>query len=314
MRFPGTACPSSGSASKPTAIREAAESALRRSERLETWRLLPHQADEGASHMALDQALLECAAEPSFPPTLRFQRWIPPALSLGRFQKLEEIDLEACAGSGVQVVRRPTGGKSILHLEDFTYSLVLPSYMSLPSGVVETYALIGRGIVAALRLLGLDPVIHVGGGAKRTPSSAACFASSTQADIRCGERKVCGSAQLRRGGAVLQHGSVLLKDRSEFHFRLLRFEGGTERSSSLLAYRRNCASLEELGVEVSWEEMAECLRRGFEESFDIRLREEPLREVEELRWRSLIPAYRSREWLHNPHRLELPPLAEEMVP
>lgn len=281
---------------------------------METWRFVIHHTDEGASHMALDQALLECAARPYFRPTLRFQRWAPPALSLGRFQKLGEIDVEACAASGVQVVRRPTGGRSILHLEDFTYSLVLPSSMPLPSGVVETYALISRGIVAALRFLGLDPVINVGGAANYTRFGAACFASSTQADIRCGERKVCGSAQLRRGGAVLQHGSLLLKDRSEFHFRLLRFEEDTERLSSLQAYRRNCVSLEELGVNVAWEEMAECLRRGFEESFDVRLREGPLREEEEQRWCTLIPAYRSQEWLHNPHRLELPPLLEERAP
>ncbi|MDI6874633.1 lipoate--protein ligase family protein [Candidatus Solincola sp.] len=273
---------------------------------METWRFIPRQADDGASHMALDQALLECATGPSFPPTLRFQRWVPPALSLGRFQKLEDVDLEACEASGVEVVRRPTGGRSILHLDDFTYSLVLPSRMPLPSGVVETYSLICRGIVAALRLLGLEPVIRVGGGTRYARSGAACFAASTQADLRCGDRKICGSAQLRRGGAVLQHGSILLKDRSELHFGLLRFEGEEERLSSLRDYRRNCASLEELGVNASWEEVAECFRRGFEESFAVRLREGGLEAGEEQRWRSLIPSYRSGEWLRNPRRLELP--------
>jgi len=281
---------------------------------MEDWRFIARRSDDGASHMALDQALLESATCPSFPPTLRFQRWVPPALSLGRFQKLEEVDLEACAAAGVEVVRRPTGGRSILHLEDFTYSLVLPSSMPLPPGVVETYTLICRGIVAALRLLGLQPVIQVGSGARYAPSGAACFAASTQADLRCGDRKVCGSAQLRRGGAVLQHGSILLRDRSELHFRLLRFQGEEERLASLRAYHRNCASLEELGVDTDWEEVAECFRRGFEESFGVRLREGELQEGEEVRWRSLIPGYRSPEWIRNPRRLELPSSPDQRAP
>ncbi len=277
---------------------------------LETWRFLSELEADGASHMALDQALLECAADPSFPPTLRFQRWAPPAVSLGRFQKAEDVDLEACAASGVEAVRRPTGGKSILHLDDFTYSLVLPAHMSLPCGVVETYALICRGIVAALRMLGLEAVIQVGGGDPYARAGAACFAASTQADVRCGNRKVCGSAQLRKGGAVLQHGSILLKDRSSLHFDLLRFRSEEERSSSLRRYRERCASLQDLGLEASWEEVAGCFRRGFEESFGIRLRKGELREEEERRWRTLIPSYRSEEWLHNPRRLKLPPFTE----
>lgn len=277
---------------------------------LNAWRYLSHQAGDGASHMALDQALLQCATDPTFPPTLRFQRWIPPALSIGRFQELEYIDLEACRGRGIDVVRRPTGGRSILHLDDFTYSLVLPSHLRLPDRVVEAYALISRGIVAALRFLGLDPAIHVGGGSDYARSGAACFAASTQADLRCGDRKVCGSAQLRRNGAVLQHGSLLLQDHSGLHFDLLRFKSQEERLSQLWAYRSNCVSLRELGVDASWEELAECFLRGFEESFDIRIQESGLEGREEELWRSLTPSYRSGEWLRNPGRLESPPEVE----
>lgn len=281
---------------------------------MRAWRFIPRCIDDGASHMALDHALLECATHASFPPTLRFQRWMPPGLSLGRFQKLDEIDLETCRAQGIVPVRRPTGGRSILHLEDFTYSVVLPSWLRLPSGVVQTYALISRGIVAALRILGLEPRINVGKGADYVRSGAACFAASTQADLRCGDRKICGSAQLRRNGAVLQHGSILLRDRSELHFRLLRFQGEEERLAYLQSYRRNCISLEELGFEVHWEEMAECFRRGFEESFGVRLLEGELDEKEEHIWRTLTPAYRSREWLHNRRRQELPPRVDAQLP
>lgn len=277
---------------------------------LEKWRLIPEEVGDGASHMALDQALLESAVEEDFPPTLRFFRWEPPALSLGRFQDLGQVDLKACETSGIEVVRRPTGGRSILHLDDFTYSLVLPSRLPLPDGVVETYSYICRGIVAALRLLGVEAQTEKGTGSDYTRAGGACFATSTGADLKCAGRKICGSAQLRRNGAVLQHGSLLLKDRSELLFHLLRFENPAERAASLEAYRRSCVTLEEVGIEVGWEEVATCFRRGFEESFGVRLVKAGLTTQEERRWHCLVPAYRSRDWLTNPRRNDLPSVPE----
>ena len=99
--------------------------------------------------MALDQAVLEAALRRGFLPTLRFYRWSPPALSIGRFQPLEDIDVEACDARGIEVTRRPTGGKSILHLDDFTYSVVFPPGSNLPENVVEAYRLICGGILRA---------------------------------------------------------------------------------------------------------------------------------------------------------------------
>lgn len=272
----------------------------------DTWRLLPWEKDEGASHMALDHALLEAARNHGFPPTLRFMRWDPPAISLGRFQEIHEIDLKACREMGIEVVRRPTGGKSILHLGDFTYSIVLPSRMSLPASVVEAYTYISRGIVAALHLLGLGAEIYHRPG-NRGKGIGACFASSTQADLRCGGRKICGSAQLRKGGALLQHGSLLLEDHSELLFRLLRFEDEDKRRDGLAAYRRSCVTLAETGVHAAWEEVAACFIRGFSQTFQVHIEPGGLTDAERERWRTLTAAYRSREWLHNRRARALPP-------
>lgn len=256
--------------------------------------------------MALDQALLEAACEEGFPPTLRFMRWEPPALSLGRFQPLEEIDVDACRAQGIEVVRRPTGGRGILHLDDFTYSIVMPSAPGLPSNVVDAYAYICRGIVAALSLLGIEASVHRGSGGRYAEAGGACFTASTQADLKHAGRKICGSAQLWRGGAVLQHGSLLLEDRSALLFDLLKIADEDARKASLAAYRAGCITLKEAGWEGEWEDIAISFRRGFEESFEISLREEGLTAWEEERWQNLTGAYRSRAWLENRDRQRLP--------
>lgn len=259
--------------------------------------------------MALDQALLEAAGEEGFTPTLRFMQWDPPAISLGRFQPIGEVDMEACSSRGIEVIRRPTGGRSILHLDDFTYSIVLPGDPKLPGNVVEAYAYICRGIIAALSLLNIEASVHHGAGDRYAEAGGACFSATTQADLKHAGRKICGSAQVRQGGAVLQHGSLLLEDRSRLLFSLLRYEGEKERSAALAAYRAGCVTLKEAGWCGKWEEIAASFRRGFERSFHVCLQEEGLTAREKGRWRELTDAYRSRAWLVN-RRLE--PLPREM--
>jgi len=256
--------------------------------------------------MALDQALLEAAAEEGFPPTMRFMLWEPPTLSLGRFQPIEEIDMEACSSSGIEVVRRPTGGRSILHMDDFTYSIVIPASLQLPGNVVEAYAYICQGIIAALSALGIEASVHHGAGERYADAGGACFSASTQADLKHKGRKICGSAQVRQEGAVLQHGSLLLEDRSRLLFSLLSYGDERERSAALAAYQAGCITLREAGWDGKWEDIAACFRRGFEESFDVSLREEALTPREDRGWRELSGAYRSQAWLMNRRSKSLP--------
>ncbi len=270
------------------------------------WRLLASPPAGGASHMALDQTLLEAACEEDFVPTLRFYRWSPPALSIGRFQPIDDVDLDSCAAEGIEVTRRPTGGKSILHLDDFTYSIVMPRGFPLPDGVVEAYRLISEGILLALERLGLDAVIRPGGGEDYRRTGGACFAASTQADLECGGRKLCGSAQVRRGGALLQHGSILLKDQSGLLFRLLRFTGEEERDRHLDAYRRRCMSLDETAREYGWQHVADCFIEGFREYFGVEIAGGELSPRERARWNDLSRAYSSKRWLRNAESLALP--------
>lgn len=181
-----------------------------------TWRLLETGDGPGDWNMAVDEAMLEAHRLGLVPPTLRLYRWARPTLSLGYAQRLEGLDVAALRAAGVELVRRPTGGRAVLHAGDQTYAVVTSG---LPAGVSASYRVIAAALVDGLTRCGLAPAIVP--GATRPGRSAACFASSTRADLVVDGRKVVGSAQLRRDGAVLQHGTIYLERPAALAARLL---------------------------------------------------------------------------------------------
>lgn len=261
------------------------------------WRLLETPPSSGNSHMALDRALLESSGDGGFVPTMRFYRWSPPAVSIGRFQDIEDLKLDVCAERGIEVVRRPTGGKCILHLDDFTYSIVFPPGAGLPEKVVDAYTVLCQGIVESMRQMGLDAAVQCREGENYTAIKGACFAAATQADLECCGRKVCGSAQVRHSGSVLQHGSILIADNSRLLFELMNFESSDSREAGLRDYRRRCASLDGLGCHASWGEIAECFLEGFSRVFGVEVVNGELSAREKARLSNLQEIYASSEWL-----------------
>jgi lipoate-protein ligase A len=179
-----------------------------------TWRLLVTEPTDGATNMAIDEALSLGRRADTSPPTLRFFGWDPPTVSLGFGQPLgRDVDMNACRQLGVGIVRRPTGGSAIYHdgpERELTYSVVASSEdLSGIAGLLETYHWIGRALLAGLRSLGAPAeMIAVAGGEE--PPPAFCFARTGSYEIEVGGRKLVGSAQRRRGSTFLQHGSVLL--------------------------------------------------------------------------------------------------------
>jgi lipoate-protein ligase A len=188
-------------------------------------RLLPFQVGAGAEHMALDERLLRRAAAGQDPATLRFYRWHPPAVSVGYGQGHLAGLAAACARRGWDLVRRPTGGRGILHRGSLTYALVLPPGGAWASWTVtEATRRIHEGLARGLRRLGIpaavrppapdgpagggrDPARRGGGGAR--PGRACCLLQATPTDLLVDGRRVGGSAQRRAGGAILQHGILL---------------------------------------------------------------------------------------------------------
>jgi lipoate-protein ligase A len=183
------------------------------------FRLLLDGCLDGASNMAVDEAVLESYVDAESPPapTLRLYSWDPPAVSLGRRQPAAGAhDAAYLRDEGIELVRRPTGGRAVLHEHERTYAVI--GRLGRPpfdGGVLDTYRRIAAALVAALRLLGVDARGEdPRGGHPRDPGPfgpPVCFDRAGAHEITAGGRKLVGSAQLRRHGAFLQHGSLPLR-------------------------------------------------------------------------------------------------------
>lgn len=165
----------------------------------------------GAFNMALDEALMD-SVRAGAPPVLRFYRWSPACLSLGRNQPAAgHYDAAEIAERGIDVVRRLTGGRAVLHDRELTYSVAMPD-RTLGSARAA-YTQINAALVAGLRRLGLAVALQPPSAARApVPSLAPCFRDPAEGEIVAGGRKLVGSAQVRIDGVILQHGSLLLQD------------------------------------------------------------------------------------------------------
>ena len=181
-------------------------------------RLLPSPPLPGALNMALDDALLARARETG-DVHVRAYGWARPTLSLGRNQRAVGLyDPHRLAGRGIDVVRRPTGGRAILHWREVTYSVTAPLGALAPADAPlrAAYAHINAVLLAALRAMGVPAREAVPAGRAPLPDGAPCFEVPTGGELVLdgpdGPRKLVGSAQWREEGALLQHGSILLAD------------------------------------------------------------------------------------------------------
>jgi lipoate-protein ligase A len=226
------------------------------------YRFMNTGIQDAALNMAIDEAILLHHLRGDVPPTLRVFRWSQPSISLGRFQNVErEIELERCHEHGVALVRRPTGGRAVYHEDEFTYSIVIGKRYGVPSGVVAAYAYLSQGLLAALRLLGVEAEMS-DERVKKHPS-AACFASSTQADLTSGGFKLVGSAQVWKEDVLLQQGSLPLEDRASDFFDLLRYSDEETRRQALAIYREQTTPLHTLAPTATWDKVAYAFQQGF---------------------------------------------------
>lgn len=179
-------------------------------EKILRWRLLHTPPMSGAENMGLDQALLERAAE-GREGVVRVYSWSRPTLSLGRHEVARgRVDRARARAAGVDIVRRPTGGRALLHHREVTYSVTAP--VARGESVRGWYATINGWLLEALRDLGVRAEPAVAVGRTPIPGTASCFQRPDRGEIVVGGRKLVGSALLRERGALLQHGSILLED------------------------------------------------------------------------------------------------------
>jgi lipoate-protein ligase A len=179
-----------------------------------SWRLLVDRDLAGAANMARDVAVLEAVAAGEAAPSLRLYGWDPPCLSLGRHQGVEAADLKFCRAEGIDVVRRPTGGRALLHHLELTYAVVAPlGEGPLPRGLQEAYRLICRALVRAMQSLGVAADLTGGEVNLELPgprTTVPCFEAPAGGEVVVQGRKLVGSAMRAHAGAVLQHGAILL--------------------------------------------------------------------------------------------------------
>ncbi len=223
----------------------------------------------GRYNMEFDYSRTMAVAKGNAAPMFRVYGWQPWCLSLGFNQKAEDIDKELLAGKGFDLVRRPTGGRAVLHANELTYSVV----MNLPKGKAarEAYREIHQILMKAFGALGVkldyeksQPVLR--DFYSRSEMSVSCFASSARYELEFEGRKIAGSAQRLFGGTLLQHGSILLDSGHEQLADVIKTNSGDKRIALREFTLTHSATLSEAaGRKIGYDECAEAIESVFDE-------------------------------------------------
>jgi lipoate-protein ligase A len=226
------------------------------------WRLLKLETFNAYRNMAIDESTLIARMKDIVPDTLRFYRWRPSAVSIGKFQDIEkEVQLANCKKQGVDVVRRITGGGTVYHdcTGEVTYSAVVLKQDLGTLDIAAIYAKLYSGLAEALRILGITADFNEG-------NTKAC------PNLTVKGRKISGSAQTHRGGVVLQHGTLLLDVDLEGMFALLRVPWARTCMEVVNVAKGKITSINsELRKKVSAEEVTEALAEGFSRTLKVEL-------------------------------------------
>lgn len=254
---------------------------------MDTWRLLSLETDNAFMNMAIDEAILNARIAGQVPNTLRFYRWQPSTVSIGKNQNPEaEVYLDACKQLGVDVVRRISGGGTVYH--DFegevTYSVVAKVSDLGTADVTTVYFKIYEAITDALRLLGV-PADFSGGDAKNCPN------------LTVKGKKISGSSQNISHGVVLQHGTILVGVDLPRMFQLLRFKDLSCSLAADIAKRKITSIQDELGHKVTHDTVSNALAQGFKAILKIQLEPEKLTPAELENANKLCEEkYSTKEW------------------
>lgn len=265
------------------------------------WRLIKSPPCSAAFNMALDEALLSSAAQKLSPPTLRLYSWSVPSLSLGYAQPSTDVDLSVLANLAWQLVRRPTGGKAILHTDELTYSITAPLDDPLVSGsLLESYQRISTGLQKALTFLGTSTFANDSPAlpTNHTKHEPVCFQTPSNYEITWQGKKLIGSAQARKLGGVLQHGSLPLFGDLSRITQVLAYPSQNERHNAALKTLAQATTLEAAsGKPVSFEEAADAIIMNFSSEFEITfMPDQPSPKELEVARELMISKYSSDAW------------------
>ncbi len=256
-----------------------------------TWRLIQHPPSQGSWNMAVDEAILESVYQGDSPATLRLYAWDPACLSLGHAQPFEEVDTQALSQNGWGIVRRPTGGRAILHVDELTYAVIAPETEArVAGGVLSGYLRLSQALLDVLEILGLEPEAKekhdIEKAQKQNP---VCFEVPSNYEITVNGKKLIGSAQARRKEGVLQHGALPLYGDLTRIITALKFKDKSQRSRAKARLLKHATTVEmELGKAISWDEAAQAFQEAFTNTLNLDLVPESLSNKEKVRAQELI--------------------------
>lgn len=254
---------------------------------MQTWRLLSLETNNAYMNMAIDEAILTARISNQVPSTLRFYRWQPSAVSIGKNQSpQDEVYLDACRELGVDLVRRISGGGTVYHdyEGEVTYGLVAKTADLGTADITIVYAKIYEAVKDALRVLGITADFSTG-DAKNCPN------------MSVGGRKISGSSQVITRGVVLQHGTLLRSVDLPRMFQLIKLKGANCTQAADIATRKITSIQNELGHPVSPETIANALAVGFKTMLKIQLEPDQLTAAEvELAQKLCKQKYSTKEW------------------
>jgi lipoate-protein ligase A len=284
------------------------------------WRFVFTGGKDAFFNMALDEALLISCQQGKSPPILRLYQWEPPGISIGYFQKIKQtVDTNKCKEKNIDIVRRLTGGRAVLHRDDLTYSVCASEdfFDQLGESINQTYQKISFAFLEAFKLLKINAEwVKVSTPFARDPLDREkkkmeifpqpCFSSSSRYEIEMQGKKILGSAQRRfsaRGGSTLdrkdgflQHGSLPLKRGEIDLVDLLPSSKSTTKEKS--KFRKSYITLQEaINTNVPLKELLTIIQNGFENFFSIKFEEKELTKEEENFTHQLIERkYRTKDW------------------
>ncbi len=255
---------------------------------MDTWRLLKLETDNAFRNMAVDEAILRQRVRGTVPNTLRFYRWKPSAVSIGKFQKLEnEVNLANCKRLGVDAVRRISGGGTVYHdaENEVTYSIIAKTEDLGTSDVAEVYQRVYAAINEALRVMGIA-ADYSPGDMKNCPN------------LTVQGKKISGSAQANKSGVVLQHGTLLLDVDLTRMFTVLRVPWANSCMQVVNVAKNKITSIQnELGHAITPETASNAIAHGFKVALNIQFAEGKLTsEEKELAEKLCKEKYSTDEW------------------
>ncbi|MFG6116390.1 biotin/lipoate A/B protein ligase family protein [Halobacillus sp. MO56] len=240
----------------------------------ETWYYVDTGHATPAFNMAMDELLLNWHSEGKIPPVLRFYGWEPSGLSVGYFQKVQgKIDLEGVKRHGFELVRRQTGGRAVLHDQELTYSVIVSEeHPDMPKSVKEAYLVISKGLLHGFRNLGVQADFAIPEGKLETTGSSVCFEEPSWYELIVEGKKAAGSAQTRKKGVILQHGSIPIEVDDGKLFDMFIYPNDRVKERARKAFGDKAVAINEIVPEpITFDKTKEAFKQGFETGLNIKL-------------------------------------------